>query len=270
MKKKIAVCGVPEFAVTFFEELRKDDRFEIEFVIYKEAKKFDRKKNLILTPVEIWGTQNKIKCIEFNELKNNAEILKSIDCVLLFSFGKIISKTMLELPKFGWLNLHPSDLPKYRGPSPIQFSIINNEKISCLTLMKMNEKMDEGDIIDKKFFEITENDTFDSIILKIQNFKAHVNNKIYEYLAGKIQPTKQIGEPTYSKMIEKEMHFEENDELKLNKMRALGFVYINYDGQLLKCFEAKIENDKFSPKIVQPMNKNKMTFKDFLNGIKKI
>lgn len=290
MKHKIGICGTPELSINFFEAIRKSEKFEIAFTITQEAKMRDRGKKIQKTSVAIWSEKYQIPCYEICKIrdleeKTREEIernLKNIEAMILFAFGQIIPKKWLDFPKKGWLNIHPSKLPQLRGASPIQYTILNNYKQSALTLMIMDDKMDEGNLIAQKNFEVEKDDTSETLIKKINEFgPTWIVEKADEYLLGKIEATKQEGEATYSKLIKKEdskITQESADEI-INKIRAFGFVYLKFaDPKIgeVKCFEASknligallVFEEKIAPIYIQVPGKKIVHVKDFMNGIK--
>ncbi len=280
--KRIGICGSPAFTIKFFEALLASGDFQIDFALTNVPKPGNRMK-LEPTAVANWATNNKIDLFEINKIKGEdhsklEEKMKSVDCILIFAFGKIIPQRWLDLPKMGWLNIHPSKLPKWRGPSPIQYSILNGETQSAISLMKIDAKMDEGDLIAQYDFEINEHHNCKTVMSEIEMLAPNwVASKIEQYLNYEISPYAQEGHATYSHMISKsdnEIKEGEEGQKILNRMRAFGFVYLKIENESVKCFAAKIadENSKINilgvePIFVQKMGGKIMHVQHFLNGL---
>ncbi len=290
MKEKIILCSSAEFAIPFFEKIKCDDFFEITAVITQIPKKQDRNLAFKETEISAWAKKNNLKCLEIENFKNTSEnfsklnelklLLKESSTVLLFAFGKLVPSELLDLPKNGWVNIHPSKLPLLRGPSPIQYAILNEHKKSALTLMQMNEKMDEGNIIACQDFKINENHNFKQIILELTSWGPEfILKNLKLFLKNKITPFEQDKNinPTYSSLIKKEDYYinTENPEKIINKIKAFGFVYIKIQEIWIKCFCAKIANKEsllningIEPIYLQKPGKKIMHKKHFLNGMK--
>lgn len=280
--KKIAICGSPDFAKPFFEEFLKSKNYKIEFAITQTSKAQNRGKNIKQTSISLFANKHNIQCFEVESTKNKndelIEKLKEIDCVILFAFGKIIPNTWLNLPKFGWLNIHPSKLPILRGPSPIQYTILQQHKKSAITLMKMDEKMDEGNIIAQKEFIINENHSKNIIMQELTIFGPKwILEQTTNFLNGKIFAKKQIGKSTYSQLIKKADYIITNEtpiEI-ICKIRAFGFVYLDFNKEIIKCYLAKIANENsliniqgIEPIFLQKQGKKTIHIKQFMNGLK--
>lgn len=130
-------------------------------------------KTKVITPTHVALTAQKynIPVIKADKLdaefiKNHLSLLDS-DIFLVASFGKLIPQSLLAIPRLGSLNVHPSLLPKYRGASPIQNAILKGDKISGITIIKMNQMLDQGPIVYQEKFSLSENDTFDSLSKKM-------------------------------------------------------------------------------------------------------
>lgn len=288
--KKIAVCGTPDFCLPFFNKILSNKEIKIHFAITQPPKKSKRGQKMTRSPVAEWAFQNKIASYEIDKIKNfekNEELeakLAEIDTILLFAFGKIIPKKWLDLPKYGWLNIHPSRLPEWRGPAPIQYTLLNRQKSSALTLMLMDEKMDEGPIIAQRAFKINENHNKNTIMRELCFWgPAWVEENLLNFL--QIPKTqKQSGTATYSSLIKKEdLTISSNNSIKecISKIKSFG--YIKFDHPKfgpLKCFLAEENSEKRSeieielkdgflkPIYLQKPNKKIMHYKVFLRGNK--
>ncbi len=160
MKKyTIAIAGTTTRTKQCAQTLFTSDLFEIAFIITPIAKPVGRKQIVTPNPMETFAKDNNIPII-FVEKKLDATVQEKIiqlpqpDLLLVVDFGYIVPKWLLELPKIAPLNIHPSELPRWRGSSPGQFALLFNEKKSAVTLMVMDQQLDHGPIIHQDFFEI--------------------------------------------------------------------------------------------------------------------
>ena len=141
---------------------------------------------------------------------NNSTIqqLKGLnpDLFIVASFGKILSKEVLSIPKLGALNIHPSLLPKYRGPSPIQTTIINGDKKTGVTIIKMDEEVDHGPILFQKEVDIKDTDTFETLAERLFKIGAeNLPDTISNYILNKINITPQDdSKATLTKLLKRE------------------------------------------------------------------
>ena len=151
---KFAYFGAPDISRITVNRLAQSGMTP-EFIVTLPDAPSGRGRALKATPLKLWGKENKIKVIEWQSAKQVLDELKkhNLDFVLVFAFGKILPKEMLNLPniEMGFINIHPSLLPKLRGPSPIRSAIMLNQRQNVgVSIIKMNEKMDAGDIIFSK------------------------------------------------------------------------------------------------------------------------
>lgn len=189
------------------------------------------------------------------------------DLMIVASFGKIISQSVLSIPKYGTINIHPSKLPKYRGPAPIQYQILDGITDSAITFIQMDREMDHGPILSQIPFQILDSDTFESLCEKMFAESAkHITTVIHNLVENKITPQEQNhDEATFTKMVKKETgYFDiENppDKDTLDKMiRA----YYPWPGVWTKWQEKIV---KFLPENrIQMEGKKAVTIKEFLNG----
>jgi len=132
--------------------------------------------------------------------------LDEADLAVVAAFGKILTPEELNAPKYGSINVHPSLLPKYRGPSPIQEAILNGDKVSGITIIKMDEEVDHGPILYQEEIILSDQDTFDTLSKKMFLRASEVLPEVIEdFIQGKIQPKEQNHtEATFCKLLTKE------------------------------------------------------------------
>lgn len=205
---KTIFFGTPDFAVPTLNSLIKETK--VIAIITQPDKKVGRKQIILFSPVKKVALKNNIKILQPQKIKEEKIInqIKNLspDLIVVAAYGKIIPKTILDIPKDGCINIHASLLPKYRGASPIQTAILNNEKETGITLILMNEKMDEGAIIAKTNEKIYNNDTSETLHNRLSQLGAKLLIRILpEYLNKKIVPKPQNHSlATYTKIIKKE------------------------------------------------------------------
>lgn len=206
---KLIFFGSSSFGLPTLESLLKNN-YEISLVITLPDEPAGRHRQLQPTSVKIFCQKNNLSFIQPEKLKSQ-EIIKEIrdlksNFAVVASYGKIIPKEILNIFPLGCLNLHPSLLPKYRGPSPIQTAILNGDKETGVTIIKLDEQMDHGPIIKNHQVPITNNQTYLSLHNLLSEEAAKLLIEILpNYLARKLMLTPQDdSEATYTKILTKE------------------------------------------------------------------
>jgi len=227
MKKRVCFMGTPQFAVAILDALVQSD-VEVVAVVSQPDKKVGRKQVLQETPVKERALSYNIPVLQPNKIKESLEELKllNLDLIVTCAYGQFIPETILNIPRFGSVNIHASLLPKYRGGAPIHKAIINGETESGITIMRMVKKMDAGDIIFQESCPIVEEDDFGSLHDRLQELGS---NMIKKYLNELFNPDlKTIPQDesrvTFSYNITSEEEFVNfNDSMKnvVNKIRGL-------------------------------------------------
>jgi len=224
---KILFFGTSEIAKEILEALVRG-KYNIIAVLTQPDKKTGREQLIKKGSVKEFAQINKIPVLQ--PLKLNDEVVEKIkelepDLIVVIAYGKIIPKEILEIPQFKSINIHPSLLPKFRGPSPIQNAILAGEKETGVTIMLMDEKMDHGDILFQKKVQIYPEDTAKILTKKI----APVSSKLLIetiplWIEKKIIPLKQDdAQATYCQLIEREdghIFWDSSAEDIHNKYRA--------------------------------------------------
>ena len=258
MSKKIVFMGTPEFAVPSLKELKNSD-YEILTVYSQPASKANRGQKLTKSEVEIASEKLSLNLRTPLLLDNDQEynFLKSIkpEMVVVVAYGKIIPKRYLNIPKFGFINVHASLLPKWRGAAPMQRSIMNLDHETGITIMKIVEELDAGPIIHQDKIKINENvDTLSlSKLLSQLGAKSLIKamNKIFN---GDISFQEQNHkEATYAKKISKEeakINWNNSAKTILAKINGLNpnpGAWFKYKNQRYKVWKANITNTFGSP-----------------------
>ena len=208
---KYIFFGTPEFAAIVLEKLI-NAGYVPEAVVCNPDEPVGRKQILTSPPVKSFimehGTWN-IKIFQPIKLDSSFKFQVSglkPDLAIIAAYGKIIPKTILDIPKYGFINVHGSLLPKYRGASPIQSAILNGDKETGITIMKVDEEMDHGPLLGKSEIQISKSETYDSLSQKLAISGAELLIKtIPDYISGEIKPVKQDhSKASYTKIIKKE------------------------------------------------------------------
>ncbi|WP_405341915.1 methionyl-tRNA formyltransferase [Ruminococcus sp.] len=169
---KIIFMGTPDFAVPCLEQLIKAGH-EIAAVFTQPDKPRGRKQILTPPEVKVCALDHGLTVYQPKTLRDGEAlaIIKEIDpaCIVVAAYGKILPKEILDLPKFGCINVHGSLLPKYRGSAPIQRSVINGDKETGVTIMQMAEGVDTGDMLYQKAIPIDIDDTAESMFNKLSD-----------------------------------------------------------------------------------------------------
>lgn len=209
-KYRTIFFGTPDFAVPILKELTTFLYLDLLLVITQPDKPIGRNLKLTPPPVKVFAENKGIPIFQPEKIKT-AEFAKKLkqlapDVIILVAYGKIIPVNLLEIPKFGWLNIHASLLPKFRGASPIQAAILEGKQKTGITLMKIDEGLDTGPIIAQKSLKIDQNDNFEALHDKLAKLGADlVKEALLDYLKGKIIPQPQAEETaTLTKIIKKE------------------------------------------------------------------
>ena len=207
---KIIFMGTPDFAAASLEALI-DSRHEIQAVVTQPDKPKGRKGELTPSPVKVIAKREGIKVYQPLKVRDE-EFVKTLraynpDVMVVVAFGQIIPLSILEMPKYGCVNIHGSLLPKYRGAAPIQWAVLDGEKETGITTILMDEGIDTGDILLKKTIKIDTDETSGSLFDKLMALGAKtILETLDELEKGSLTPTKQEESPTaYAKMLTKAM-----------------------------------------------------------------
>ncbi len=203
--KKIIFIGTSEFGVPTLEKL-KENNFNIIKVITAPDKASGRKNLLTPSPIKKTAEKLKLSLLQPEKINSLSEKLKKLkpDLIILASYGQIIPPQIIKIPPLGILNIHPSLLPKYRGPSPIQTAILNKEKTTGVTIMLIDEKIDHGKIIKQQKLPI-KNKNYTELHDELAKLGAKLLIKtLPNYIFGKLKPKEQNHKKaTYTKILTK-------------------------------------------------------------------
>jgi len=294
---KIVFMGTPSFAVPVLEELIKN--YEVTLVVTQPDKEVGRKRILTPSPIKEVALKNNIKVFQPTKIREDyQEVLDANpDIIITAAYGQIIPKILLDYPKYKCVNVHASLLPKYRGGAPIHHAIINGDEYAGVTIMYMAEKMDDGDIISQDKILIGDDNTTElterlSILGRDLLIKT-----LPDIFSNNIKPIKQNeSEVTFAYNISKEdekINWHNTCIMVYNQIRGLadnpgGYAIYNekkvkiykstyeikeVDGEIGEIVDTnkrlgiKVKDGIIYPLIIQLEGKNKMSIKDFYNGM---
>lgn len=204
---RILFMGTPDFARESLEKLY-NSGYEIVGVVAPPDRPKGRGMKMIACEVKKFALEKGLPIFQPEKLSNIKEEIEKMapDMIVVVSYGKFLSKSILQIPKCGCLNVHPSLLPKYRGSAPIQWAILNGDKVTGTTIMRMNEKMDAGDIILQKEVEILENETTGELWQRLSKISSELLiEAIQQIESGVATYTKQNENYILAPMLTKDM-----------------------------------------------------------------
>jgi len=290
--------GTPEFSIPALEDLIKNN-FNILSIYTQSPKKSKRGQKINASVIEEFSKKKKLNIRNPNSLNTKEEFKffkdLSPDLVVVVAYGQIIPKKFLEVPKFGFINIHASLLPKWRGAAPIQRAIMSGDKKIGISIMKIEEKLDSGPVLSSKEIELNQNLTYGEIEKKLSIIGANLLIEALQNLKnGKVELKKQDNNrATYAKKIRKE-ETRINWNLEADKVMAhihglspKPGAWFKHKGDRFKIFKAIKSSLSGKPGTVidknlniacksnsiqilelQKQGKNKQTVKEFLLGYK--
>ena len=299
---KIVFMGTPDFSVPSLNSLINAGH-EVVLCVTQPDRERGRGKKVSFSPVKECAISHNIPVLQPEKIKDPEavdELRKyEADVFIVVAFGQILPKEVLEMPRFGCINVHASLLPKYRGAAPIQWAILNGDKETGITIMQMGEGLDDGDILSQRKIAIDKEETGGSLFEKLADLGGELLvDTLKEIEKNNIKPEKQDEEKaTKVGMIHKDMgRIDFNDpaikiERQVRGLYPWPSAYTKINGKGVKVFlsEALNENregkepgevikadrDGFliqtgsgilSLKELQPEGKKRMNYSDFLNG----
>lgn len=207
---RILFMGTPDFARESLDNLY-NSGFEICGVVTTPDRPAGRGMKLVASPVKEYAIEKGLKLFQPEKISNNDEFKNEIkelapDLVCVVSYGVILPKSFLKIPALGCINVHPSMLPKYRGPAPIQWAILNGDNETGVSIMYLDAGMDSGDIILQEKVEIGEDETTGELWNRLSGIGARLLTKVVTDISnGIIERTPQPEEFVLAPMLDKEM-----------------------------------------------------------------
>lgn len=296
---KVIFFGTPEISLPFLQMLIEDHEIDVEAVVTKPDKPVGRKQELTKPPVKQLAEEHDIKVFQPKKLDAEfADFIKKYDpdFNVVISYGEILPTSVLEAPKHGSVNIHFSLLPKYRGAAPIQTALLNGDKETGITIMKMSHKLDEGDIYLMKKVEISDDENSETLLKRLADLGAiMLPSTLRDIADGVLSPLPQNEKnATFCHKIHKEDAKidplnDSADEI-MNKYRAFQpwpGIFFMFKGKRCKLIEIEKTDKQANPNelkenekelilgtkkgslkinILQPEGKKPIDDKDFING----
>ena len=297
--KNIVFMGTPDFSVPVLKMLIENTN--VLLVVTQPDKIVGKDKTVSFNPVKKLALEENIPVFQPMRIRKDFEKLKNldIDLIVTCAYGQIIPKEVLDIPKYGCINVHASILPKYRGSAPIQWCLFNNDDVTGVTIMYMDEGMDTGDIIKIKEIPILDSDNVGTLHDKLSKLGCNLLLEVLPTIFNKTNDRiKQGNNYTMAPMIKREderLDFNEEGKKIIGKIKGLNpwpLANIIINNQEIKVLEAefvqkKVDNTGIIKEIdkknlgitckdgiiylkkIKPSGKKVMEINSFLNGIDK-
>ena len=296
---RIIFMGTPEISAKVLEGMILDG-YQIVALIAQPDRPIGRKQILEAVPTKVVAEKYNIPVYQPVKIRKEYEFVNDLkpDVIVTLAYGQIVPQGLLDIPTLGAINLHGSLLPKYRGAAPIQYALINNDKVTGMTLMRMVKEMDAGEMYDKEEVEISPEDNSTSLFEKMGDAALKlILRALPKYLNGELKGIPQDESlvsfcPTI-KPEEEKLDLSNSINKISGYIRALSELpgaYLHLDNQKFKIYQAKIISDEVIGKvgeivkadknglylqckdgllsllIIQKEGKKKMDYKSFING----
>lgn len=298
MSKRVVFMGSPDFALPSLRLLHQ--HYQIVGVVTQPDRASGRGRELKSPPVKILAGELNLPIIQPEKLKEATEQLKiwNPDVIVVAAFGQILKREILDLPKFGCINVHASLLPRWRGAAPINAAILAGDEETGVTIMKMDEGLDTGDMLSKKSIRLKPDDTAGSVFQTLSTLGADLLiETLPKIFDGSITPQPQPDEgATYAPMLKKEdgkLNFNHSIyeiERRVRAMNPWPSAWFEWNGSLLKVMRVSVSEKKVGEtgnrfivegrgavtcadgsiilEEVQPAGKKIMSGKSFLAGVR--
>jgi len=295
-KLKVVFMGTPLFSVNVLNALA--DNYDVVLVVTSPDAYVGRKKILTPCPVKRRAIELGIPVISPVKVSVDYEDIVNVkpDVIITCAYGQIVSKDILDIPKYGCINIHASLLPKYRGGAPIHYALINGEEETGVTLMYMNEGMDTGDMLVSERIKIEDNDNIEILSDKLSVLGSKmIVNYLEDIINGKIVGVKQDNDKaTFARIIKRSdehLDFNVSNRDVYNKFRALSpnplpnFIMDDAEFKIAECqlcdeegnaseiisegkdyFVIACASGSIKVTKIKPSGKNVMSVRDFKNG----
>lgn len=251
--KRIVFMGTPEISASVLEGIISAG-YNVVAVIAQPDRPVGRKKELIPVPTKVVAENHSIPVYQPIKIRKEYEFVKELhpDVIITLAYGQIVPQGLLDIPPLGCLNLHGSLLPKYRGAAPIQYALMNNDKVTGMTLMKMVKEMDAGEMYAKEEVEIAPNDNSTSLFKKMGEAALKlILKELPTILEGKLKGVPQDESlVTFAPSIKPE---EEKLDLSKSKEELHGYIralsevpgaYLYLEGLKFKIYRSEIVSDE--------------------------
>lgn len=260
----IVFMGTPDFALGVLKSICESQEHNVTLVVTQPDRPKGRSGKMVASPVKTYALEQGIEVFQPERIKREEAVEKlreyQADIFVVAAFGQILSKEILDMPRFGCINVHASLLPEYRGAAPIQWAIADGRRESGVTIMQMNEGLDTGDILTRTVVPITSKETGESLFDKLMEAGATLLINTLDMIEhGSIQPVKQDeAKASYAKILKKEMGRVDFGRTAAEidcLIRAFtpwpgGYTYL--DGKVIKIKKAEPYNGELEPMEAAP------------------
>ena len=297
MSLNVIFMGTPKFSLPALEELIKNS-FNILTIYTQPPKKSKRGQKINVSPIEEFSRKKKLKIRNPSNLNDDElKVFKDLapDIVVVVAYGQIIPKNFLEIPKFGFINIHASLLPRWRGAAPIQRAIMNQDKKIGVSIMKIEEKLDSGPVLSSKEIELNQSSTYGEIEKKLSSEGANLLIQSLKYIENGNSKfiDQNHSQATYAKKIDKnetKINWNKDANKVLAHIHGLSpnpGAWFEFDKERFKVLKAKTSSENGKSGYVldnnltvgcesgaiqilelQRQGKNKQTTEEFLLGKK--
>ena len=253
----VVFMGTPDFAVPSLKAIAQHHNV---LAVYTQPDKPVGRK-MVLTPPDVKVCANELSIPVYQPVKlrdgDNESIIRELnpDVIVVVAYGQILPESILNIPRYGCINVHGSLLPKYRGAAPIQWSVLNGDEVTGVTTMYMEKGLDTGDILLKEEYKIGINETAGEVFDNLASLGGELILKTLDYAEkGMLKPVKQDDSlSSYAKMLDKSMckiDFSKTNKEVHNKVRGLcpwPVASTMLNGKVLKIFETRLADGKGKP-----------------------
>lgn len=282
--------GSSQFGAPTLLKLINSGKYNLISLYTKPPKPAGRGHKLQKTPIHLIADQYKIECKTPTKLKE--EVLPECDVIVVVSYGLILANSIIDHPKIACINIHPSLLPRWRGASPMQHTLLEGDKNTGVSIVKMTEKLDAGDIFLQKTVAINPNEKYQELHERLSELSAEMLIDVLDNIGNiTTYPQPEDGVTYASKLPNSiEIDFNQHAEVIIRQINVFSGVFTEIFGKRIKIIDAEYEatnnakigevliqdrrivikckNSNLIPKIVQPEGKKPMEILSFLNGIK--
>ncbi len=274
----VLFMGTPDFAAESLKSLV-EEKYNIVGVVTNPDRPKGRGMKMIASPVKEYALENGLEVYQPEKVKNNIEFIEKIkelnpDIICVVAYGKILPKEILQIPKYGCINVHASILPQYRGAAPIQWAVLNGDKQTGVTTMYMNVGMDTGDIILVEKTDIGEEETTGELWDRLSKMGGKLLVKTLKQIeAGTAPRQKQSDNFTMAPMLNKEMSkidWQNKTAKEIhNLVRGLNPImgaYTFLNGKKIKIWKTKVRTENELLEIFPELEEYFFKVKDLMAG----
>jgi methionyl-tRNA formyltransferase len=265
---RIVFFGTPEFAVPSLKILLNSE-YKVLAVVTQPDRQSGRGRHLTPSPVKIEAQRAGLKILQPQKVKD-PDFIKELkmmnpSAIVVVAFGQILPPEIIHLPELGCINVHASLLPRYRGAAPINWVLINGEKVTGITTILMDEGMDTGPILLQEKEEIRSDDTVESLSLRLSEMGANVLLKTLKGLEKRrLKPTPQVGDATYAPILKKTdglIKWSRSAIELSNFIRGVNpwpGAYSFLEGERVKILKAEPVNEEGEAGVIEEVTKGKL------------